>query len=183
MCRPDSVTTQDCGPQTVIPENRRRWCKHPLRIARSVCSRNAARTIHRWPQKLLRADGRALAWQIQSPGSKSPAYAEYSHWATLNRRTGVGLILCNIAHAHHLSTALGGFGPGRRDTVSTTGDPVFRGAGAWRTRGEPALFADGMPMPQFNSKASKGTVLGVGCSTGAHSGRRPSSSSSTRLAP
>jgi hypothetical protein len=60
--------------------------------------------------------GRALASLVQGPGSKSPAYAEYSHRATLHECTGAGLVLCTIAHAHHLSTALGGFGPGRRDT-------------------------------------------------------------------
>jgi IS66 C-terminal element len=40
---------------------------------------------------------------IQGPGSKSPAYADYSHWATRHECTVTGLVLCNIAHAHHLT--------------------------------------------------------------------------------
>jgi hypothetical protein len=43
-------------------------------------------------------DGVAIA--DPGPGSKSPAYADYSHWVTLNERTGKKLVLCNIAHAH-----------------------------------------------------------------------------------
>jgi hypothetical protein len=36
----------------------------------------------------------------QGRGSKSPAYADYSHWVTLNERTGTKLVLCTIAHTH-----------------------------------------------------------------------------------
>jgi hypothetical protein len=43
-------------------------------------------------------DGVAIA--DPGPGSKSPAYADYSHWVTLNERTGKKLVLCNIAHAY-----------------------------------------------------------------------------------
>jgi hypothetical protein len=36
-----------------------------------------------------------------------PAYAAATcHWATRDRHTGARLVLCNIAHAHHLSTGL-----------------------------------------------------------------------------
>jgi hypothetical protein len=35
---------------------------------------------------------------VQGPGSKSHAYADYSHWATPDERTSKGFVLCNIAH-------------------------------------------------------------------------------------
>jgi hypothetical protein len=41
---------------------------------------------------------------VQGPGSKPPAYADYSHWATRDECMGMGLVLCDIAHARQLST-------------------------------------------------------------------------------
>jgi hypothetical protein len=87
---------------SVQPSRSRYGASYPHPILKYWCALNTTSP----GQSRGRAGASLLTASPTVPACR-PAYAAATcHWATRDRHTGARLILCDIAHAHHLSTGL-----------------------------------------------------------------------------